>query len=328
MNKNPHSRPPVFLRHSHEDVGLAKKIAEQFVSSGIKIWLDKSEMKAGDSLRRKTEEGIDGCTHFCVLLTPSSIKSDWVAQELDEGFVKHIEGKCQLIPIRSNLKVEAMPIFLRNKYAPSIDPQDPRAAVEELISAIRGMTKPPLGTLPEAIALAQDIESAYSPTALVIAKYFVTRSKLGIKFDPDICIDELAKELKLPIDEVLCAVEDLESEEFLYRFGHIAPDNNENLTAEESLFVEFDYRWMNWSAEEDAKSVATWMVNHNNSSPSPTEISKALDLPARRVNPALCWLEQEALVDLYRAIGTRPFCCFEVKGYQHRIKRLLRSQVG
>jgi len=52
----------------------------------------KWEIRSGDSLKRKMEEGLAGCTHFVVLLTPNSLGKPWVETEIDAGFLRMVRG--------------------------------------------------------------------------------------------------------------------------------------------------------------------------------------------------------------------------------------------
>ena len=73
--------PRVFLSYTSDDIELARRIAESLHGNGIDTWWDKWRISTGDSLRQKIDEGLSGCTHFLVLLTPQSIDKPWVNQE-------------------------------------------------------------------------------------------------------------------------------------------------------------------------------------------------------------------------------------------------------
>ena len=155
----------------------------------------------------------------------------------------------------------------------------------------------------------------------LVIKQFVTKSKWGVKSDPTIRVDELAKETGLSTDDVLCAAEDLVG--YLSKSREIR-DEDKSLFAEDLLFVEFDYHFMGWSAKKDATIIITQMADHDNYSPSPGDISKDLDLPLRRVNPAFYWLYQEGL--MYESTKVIGVAGGLLEGDQHKIKRFLRGQ--
>ena len=67
------------------------------MARGIEVWFDEWEIGAGDSLRRKMEQGLEDCTHFVVLLTEASIKKAWVAEEIDVGLMSAVEGQARFM---------------------------------------------------------------------------------------------------------------------------------------------------------------------------------------------------------------------------------------
>src|SRR3989338_1725495 len=105
--------PSAFLSHSSADAEMACRLAKDLRDKGIDVWYAEWEIKAGDSLRRKIDEGIDRASHFLVLLSGNSLKSGWVQTELDAGMVKRISGACRLVPILFGIKDDDVPATLR-----------------------------------------------------------------------------------------------------------------------------------------------------------------------------------------------------------------------
>src|SRR5215470_58139 len=94
-------RPPrAFLSHSHEDKEIAQQLAEALRRAGVDVWLDKWEIKPGDSIVRKIfEEGLKDCTLFLILLSQASIQSPWVKHELDAAIVQRLDGVTRVVPV-------------------------------------------------------------------------------------------------------------------------------------------------------------------------------------------------------------------------------------
>jgi hypothetical protein len=67
------------------------------MAKGIEVWFDEWEIRTGDSLRRKMEEGLANCTHFVVLphteLPP--LHKTWVETEIDAGFIRSVGGEAR-----------------------------------------------------------------------------------------------------------------------------------------------------------------------------------------------------------------------------------------
>jgi hypothetical protein len=54
--------PVVYFAHASEDKAAARPIAEHLIANGIDVWFDEWEIAAGDSLRRKMDEGLGACS--------------------------------------------------------------------------------------------------------------------------------------------------------------------------------------------------------------------------------------------------------------------------
>jgi hypothetical protein len=48
----------VFLSHSSKDKAVVRDIAERLQEDDVRVWLDEEQIKPGDSIPRKIEEGL------------------------------------------------------------------------------------------------------------------------------------------------------------------------------------------------------------------------------------------------------------------------------
>lgn len=81
---------------------------------GITTWVDVGELKVGDSLIEKIEEGISKTNYFGVVLSKNSIESDWVKRELRMAFTREFKEKRPFIlPIL--IEDCELPLYLREK---------------------------------------------------------------------------------------------------------------------------------------------------------------------------------------------------------------------
>jgi len=76
--------------------------------------------RAGDSLRQRIDEGLGACTHFLVLLTPTSISKPWVNQEMDAGLMQKLQAKARFLPVRKDLPHTSLPPLLQGMYSPEL----------------------------------------------------------------------------------------------------------------------------------------------------------------------------------------------------------------
>lgn len=90
----------VFISHSSEDKDeFVRPLTIELQELGLKVWYDEFELKMGDSLRRKIDQGLINSRYGIVVLSSSFFKRDWANYELD-GFVnKEMNGLKVILPI-------------------------------------------------------------------------------------------------------------------------------------------------------------------------------------------------------------------------------------
>jgi hypothetical protein len=104
----------VFLCHSHEDKQFARKLAIALAGAGFRVWIDEAEIRVGESLIGKIEEGISGVTHLVAILSPASLQSRWCREELRMALARQIGGK-ELVVLPVLLGDCEPPGFLQEK---------------------------------------------------------------------------------------------------------------------------------------------------------------------------------------------------------------------
>jgi hypothetical protein len=101
--------PNLFLSHSSVDKPFVEKLANDLIRIGVNVWFDKWEIKVGDSITWKIEEGIRENEFFGVVLSPESMNSEWVMGELGAAWNKQMRTK----------KIGVLPILYRDCDIPS-----------------------------------------------------------------------------------------------------------------------------------------------------------------------------------------------------------------
>ena len=92
--------PDVFISYASEDrEAVAKPLAELLAALGIKVWFDQFNLKIGDSLRRKIDEGLATCEYGIVILSPSFFGKHYTNRELDGLAQREVDGKKVILPI-------------------------------------------------------------------------------------------------------------------------------------------------------------------------------------------------------------------------------------
>jgi TIR domain len=94
--------PRAFISHASEDKSdFAEPLARELAELGIAPWLDKWEIRPGDSLVQKLfDEGLSTVDAVIVIVSATSVGKPWVREELDAAMVSRITRSTRLIPIR------------------------------------------------------------------------------------------------------------------------------------------------------------------------------------------------------------------------------------
>lgn len=87
------ARPAVFLSHSSKDKAFVSRLATDLKSRAVPVWFDQWELKVGDSLAERIEEGIDCSGWLAVVLSRNSTASDWVQKELRAAQARELRDK-------------------------------------------------------------------------------------------------------------------------------------------------------------------------------------------------------------------------------------------
>lgn len=110
----PGAKRTLFLSYSRNDGDFVERLAGDLEAQGIAVWRDSSGMDVGDSLPRKIEEAISNSAWFGIVLSPDSVASSWVLNELAMARIMEIEGALTILPILQE-PCEEVPLSLREK---------------------------------------------------------------------------------------------------------------------------------------------------------------------------------------------------------------------
>lgn len=128
--------PSIFLSHNHKDKPFVRQLANDLATKGIKVWIDEAEIKIGDSLIRKISSGIYEMDFLGVVLSPDSVQSRWVQEELEQALhIQISEAYVKVLPIL--LHDCKLPGFLLDKvYADFRDENNYQLALEKLVETV------------------------------------------------------------------------------------------------------------------------------------------------------------------------------------------------
>jgi hypothetical protein len=74
----------IFISHASEDKNdVARPLAKYLDAAGLQIWLDENELRLGDSLRAKIDQGLAKSRFGLVIISRAFLEKDWPMRELD-----------------------------------------------------------------------------------------------------------------------------------------------------------------------------------------------------------------------------------------------------
>ncbi len=77
----------VFISHASEDkASVARPLAATLEAAGLRVWTDEAQLKVGDSLRQKLDEGLSQLRFGVVILSRSFFAKQWPQRELGALF--------------------------------------------------------------------------------------------------------------------------------------------------------------------------------------------------------------------------------------------------
>ncbi len=124
----------IFLSHTYSDKNFVRELRKSLLDHGVdNVWLDEAELMVGDSLINKIQQGIDKSEYFGVVLSPRSINSSWVQQELAQAMTTEIGmRRVKVLPLLyENCE---LPGFLRGKlYADFADKALYKESLEKIL---------------------------------------------------------------------------------------------------------------------------------------------------------------------------------------------------
>ncbi|MDF2696271.1 MAG: resistance protein [Labilithrix sp.] len=130
----------VFISHASEDKpAVAIPLAEALQARGVTAWLDKAELRIGESLRRRIDQGLAASRFAVVVLSPSYFAKGWPQYELDGIVTLSVAGRQNLLPIWHDLghaDVMAKSPSLADKIARSTANTDIDAIADEIAELV------------------------------------------------------------------------------------------------------------------------------------------------------------------------------------------------
>jgi hypothetical protein len=128
----------VFISHASEDKrAVAEPLAKFLEQRGYKVWLDRQELRLGDQLRRKINQGLSRSRYGVVILSKAFFAKKWPMEELDALMGREGIETTIVLPVRHGLSQEQVRDYhptVANKLSASTD--DGLQNIVEQIAAV------------------------------------------------------------------------------------------------------------------------------------------------------------------------------------------------
>lgn len=135
----------IFISYSHKDEAFVNKLAATLVKHKARVWVDKWELKVGDSLIQRIQEAIREASALIVVISKASVESEWCKKELSAGLVRELgEKRVVVFPVLAD-DCE-IPLFLQDKMYADFR-QDFEEGLRLTLEAIASVTSDTLGRI-------------------------------------------------------------------------------------------------------------------------------------------------------------------------------------
>jgi hypothetical protein len=304
-------RVKAFLSYSHDDRDLAARIAEGLRTAGVEAWFDQWEILPGDSLIQKIfAEGLSGADAFIVLITPNSISSRWVQQELDVAMVRRIEGVTRIIPII--IGDTRVPEPLRSLLWIKLE-KDFDSGLRQIVKAIfQVYERPPIGQPPEFIQKALQSVGGLSRIATSMGLFLINSGNYELGNEENFTAKHLSEKLGLSPEETDDAIDELEKLGLVEAMNYLgtAPYSHGRVEPTYALFLHFRDAGLQYDPEQDIKMIASAVAAEKQLNGD--RLRTLTNLSPLRINRAVVYLKDYGFIQVTQTIGTAPYDFYEV----------------
>ena len=104
----------VFISYSHNDKAFVDELAAHLVKNRARVWVDRWELKVGDSIIQRIQSAITEADALIVVLSKAAVESEWCKKELSAGLIRELEEK-RVVVLPVLLEECEIPLFLKDK---------------------------------------------------------------------------------------------------------------------------------------------------------------------------------------------------------------------
>jgi tetratricopeptide (TPR) repeat protein len=108
----------IFISYNHEDRSFVHRLVSDLKDRELLVWWDEWEIKVGDSIIQKVSDGISESAYLMAVLSPNSVKSEWVQREIGSVLMQQLSVDKNITILPLLLAECDVPVLLREiKFA-------------------------------------------------------------------------------------------------------------------------------------------------------------------------------------------------------------------
>ncbi len=130
----------IFISYSHTDKEKVNLLAANMVKRNAQVWIDIWELNVGDSIIQRIQDAITGADALLVVLSKSSVGSEWCKKELSTGLIRELEEK-RVIVLPVLIENCDIPLFLKDKMYADLR-IDFDSGLDAIMDAVARVTNP------------------------------------------------------------------------------------------------------------------------------------------------------------------------------------------
>jgi hypothetical protein len=126
----------VFISHATEDKeAVVRPLAHALQARGLRVWYDEFELRLGDSLRRKIDNGLAKSKFGVVVLSPAFFAKNWPQYELDGFVMREMTGQQVILPLWHHISKDEI-LAVSPSLADKVARRTSDATIDELAEEI------------------------------------------------------------------------------------------------------------------------------------------------------------------------------------------------
>jgi hypothetical protein len=91
----------VFVSHRLADADQARRLASAIRADGHEVWLDEWEVRPGDSLVQRIDEGLAGAEYLVLCYSGAGVDSAYTSREWMSALARQLDGAdIKILPVR------------------------------------------------------------------------------------------------------------------------------------------------------------------------------------------------------------------------------------